>query len=65
MQNIQSSTREVEYMTRKEAAEYLRVSVVTVDRLVNRKDFHGKVNIGSRVLIIKSVLDNYLKAKAS
>ncbi|MDO5398421.1 MAG: helix-turn-helix domain-containing protein [bacterium] len=61
----QNLTNAAEYMTRKEAAEYLKVSIVTVDRLINRKDFHGKVNIGSRVLIIKSVLDNYLKAKAS
>lgn len=65
MQNIQSSTREAEYMTRKEAADYLRVSVITVDRLINRKGFHGKVNIGSRVLIIKRELDKYLKERAS
>lgn len=63
--NQQDLTNVAEYMTRKEVAEYLKVSIVTVDRLINRKDFHGKLNIGSSVRVIKSVLDNYLKAKAN
>lgn len=57
-------TRSEEYMTRKEVSEYLKVSLVTVDRLINRKDFHGKVKIGSSVRVVRSSLDKYLKSKA-
>ena len=49
-----------EYLTRKEVADYLSVSLHTVDKLIKNKDFKGTIRIGRSVRIIKSKLISYL-----
>ena len=50
-----------EKFTRKEAAQYLGVSVITVDRLVLAKKL-GHFRIGTRVIFDKFQLDGFLSA---
>lgn len=49
-----------EYITRKEAAVYLKISERSVDRLINNKNFDGVQRIGRCVRIHKPSLDKYL-----
>ena len=49
-----------EYMTREEVAEYLSISVRSVDRLIRKNGFNGMQRIGRLVRIHKPTLDRYL-----
>lgn len=50
-------------MTRQEVADFLKVSLRTVDNLLKDKDFRGAVHIGRNVRIIKSKLHDYINKK--
>ena len=50
------------YMTKKEAAEYLRVSPGTIDNL--RKNGLSCAKYGSRVVFDRDVLDAFVKDQA-
>lgn len=52
---------ESDYLTRIEAAKYLKIGLSSLDTLINKKNFHGKIKIGRRVLISKEKLNEYLK----
>lgn len=52
-------------MTRKEVAKYLKIGLNSVDGLINKRNFHGKIKIGNRVLIDKDELDKYLESLKS
>lgn len=54
---MESREKNMELMTRKEVAEYLKVCQKTADNLINDKYFDGKLCIGRRVLIVKDKLD--------
>lgn len=54
-------TKTIELMTRKEVASYLKVSLRTVDNIIHKKDFLGKVYIGRRVMIDKAILNEYIE----
>jgi excisionase family DNA binding protein len=54
---------EDELMTRQEVADYLKVSLRTVDTLIHKKDFDAMVHIGKNVRIFKSKLIKYLENK--
>lgn len=49
-----------EYLTRAEAAKYLKIGLNTLDKLINDGSFKGKIKIGRRVLIDKNKLISYL-----
>ena len=46
------------YMTRQETAEYLKISIRSVDRLIHDKHFDGIQYIGRNVRVHKPTLDN-------
>lgn len=51
------------WMTRREAAEYLRVSIATFDRLVREDKIHKFTATGRRqVLFDREQLDAYVRA---
>ena len=50
-----------ELITRKEAAEYMKVCLTTADKIINDVDFDGKMKVGRRVLIDKKKLDAFLE----
>lgn len=54
-------TKNIELMTRKEVASYLKVSLRTVDNIIHKKDFLGKVYIGRRVMVDKAILNEYIE----
>ena len=49
------------YLSRQEAAKYLKICLSSVDKLINRNDFDGKTKIGRRIIISKQRLDRYIK----
>lgn len=51
----------IELLTRKEVADYLKVSLTTADKLINDRHFYGKIMIGRRVLVAKDKLEEYLE----
>lgn len=53
-----------EYLTRKEVAEYLKISLNSADKIIRNRRFTGKIKIGRRVLVIKSELDKFMKTEA-
>lgn len=55
-----AKTKDINLMTRKETAAYLKVSLRTVDNIIHKKDFLGKVYIGRRVMIDKAILNEYI-----
>lgn len=55
-----SKTEDIILMTRKEVAIYLKVSLRTVDKLIHKDDFYGKIYIGRRVMIDKKILNEYI-----
>lgn len=55
--------RDDELMTRQEVADYLKVSLRTVDNLIHSKDFNGITRIGRNVRVFKSRLIQYLDRK--
>lgn len=50
-----------EYLTRKETANYLKIGLSSVDKIIKNRRFTGKIKIGRRVLIIKRELDKFIK----
>lgn len=50
----------MELLTRKEASEFLKVSIRMIDYIINEPNFTGKVIIGRRVLIKKDELINFV-----
>lgn len=55
-----AQVKDIVLMSRKEVAEYLGVSIRTVDNIINKKDFFGKVYIGRRVMVDKAILNEYI-----
>lgn len=55
-----TKVKDISLMTRKETAEYLKVSLRTVDKIIHKKDFLGKVCIGRRVMVDKTILNEYI-----
>ncbi|MBN2546970.1 MAG: helix-turn-helix domain-containing protein [Spirochaetes bacterium] len=54
----------LEYLTVKECAEFLRVSIPLIYKLIQEKNFpHTK--IGKRVIVAKSELEKYLQGKSA
>ena len=51
------------YMTRQETAEYLKISIRSVDRLIHDKHFDGIQYIGRNVRVHKPTLDRYLEQR--
>lgn len=49
------------YLTRKEAADYLKICLSSLDKLINDIHFEGRIKIGRRVLISKQKLDTYME----
>lgn len=50
-----------EYLTRKEVATYLKIGLNSADKIIHNRYFKGKVQLGRRVLVIKSELDKFMK----
>ena len=42
-------------------AAYLGVSVPTARNVINREDFYPRIKLGKRVLIVRSLLDQWLE----
>ena len=55
---------ETKYLTKKEAAEYLRLSVNTIDSLRNRGELACSKPGGKRVVFDRAVLDEYMRKSA-
>lgn len=55
-----SKIKDIVLLSRKETAEYLNVSIRTVDKIINSKSFLGKINIGRRVVVDKAILNEYI-----
>ena len=55
---------ESEYLTRKEVAAYLKIGLSSADKIIHNKKFNGKIKIGRRILVIKSVLDDFIKEES-
>ena len=55
-----SEVNDIVLMSRKEVAEYLGVSLRTVDNIINERGFCGKVYIGRRVMVDKKILNEYI-----
>lgn len=53
----------MELMTRQEVADYLKVSLRTVDNIIKDRDFKAAIHIGRNVRIIKSRLNDYINRK--
>lgn len=49
------------YITRQQAAEYMKISIRSVDKIISSDKFDGKIKIGNRTLIKKSTLDKYIE----
>lgn len=56
--NIKSNS---DYLTRHDVAEYLKISLSSVDKLINNRHFHGKIRIGRRVIISKKKLNEFIE----
>lgn len=54
------SENEIKYLTRQEAAQYLKIGLSSLDKLINSRTFTGKIKIGHRVVIDKEKLDKYV-----
>lgn len=54
---------ESDYLTRQEAAAYMKVCLSTADKIFQEPGFKGRIKIGRRVLISKTKLDEYLKIR--
>ena len=54
---------ESDYLTRQEAAAYMKVGLSTADKIFQEPGFKGRIKIGRRVLISKTKLDEYLKIR--
>lgn len=50
-----------DYLTRHDVAEYLKISLSLVDKLINSRHFHGKIKIGRRVIISKKKLNEFIE----
>ena len=50
----------MELLTRQEVADYLKIGLSSVDKLIKDRHFDGRIKIGNRVLISKDKLDEYL-----
>ncbi|MGN0108242.1 MAG: helix-turn-helix domain-containing protein [Hominilimicola sp.] len=50
-----------DYLTRHDVAEYLKISLSSVDKLINSHRFHGKIRIGRRVIISKKKLNEFIE----
>lgn len=48
-------------LTRKEAANFLKIGLSTLDKFINQRDFFGKIQIGRRILIDKDKLEDYIE----
>ena len=48
---------ESDYLTRQEAAAYMKVCLSTADKIFQEPGFKGRIKIGRRVLISKTKLD--------
>ena len=49
-----------EWLTRQDVADYLQLSLPTVDKLIHNKDFVGLRYFGRHVRINKTMLEQYL-----
>ncbi|MCH5211171.1 MAG: helix-turn-helix domain-containing protein [Oscillospiraceae bacterium] len=49
-----------EWLTRKDVADYLKISLRSADTLIHNKDFDGLVYFGRSVRVSKKVLDKHL-----
>ena len=49
----------MEFLTRKEVSEYLKISLSLTDKLIRNQYFNGRIKIGNRVLVSKDKLDEY------
>lgn len=58
--NDKKTELDMELLSREEAADYLKICLSTLDKLINAKNFYGKVNIGRRIFIDKNQLNRYL-----
>lgn len=50
-----------DYLTRHDVAKYLKISLSSVDKLINSRHFHGKIKIGRRVIISKKKLNDFIE----
>ena len=48
-------------LTRKEACVYLKISMRTLDKIINDRNFDGKIKIGRRTLIKQQSLDKFVE----
>ena len=48
-------------LTRKEACAYLKISMRTLDKIINNKKFDGKIKIGRRTLVKQQSLDKFVE----
>ncbi len=55
-----TKTKDITLIIRKETTEYLKVSLRTVDKIIHKKDFLGKVCIGRRIMADKMILNEYI-----
>lgn len=66
MEKIREDFRTRKLITRKEAAEYLGVSVATLSSMIHDKNFPALVRIGNgrgRVFINREILDKWIDEK--
>lgn len=49
------------YITRQQAADYMKISIRSVDKIINSNIFDGKLKVGNRTLINKKELDRYIE----
>lgn len=50
-------------LTRKEVADYLRISQRTADKIIHDKNFQGVVKIGSRIFVPEDYLESWIRNK--
>lgn len=59
--NSVNSKNDSDYLTRYDVADYLKISLSSVDKLINSRHFHGKIRIGRRVIISKKKLNEFIE----